>query len=109
MTFRNADTHKNLGSQFSSFFGGLQIIPMVHRVVLLLLLQQQQDKLDDDGPLTRSPYVDKGRRRRDRPVPRPALRHPRLSPWTQLLDSANEPALIMSCGVDFDSFLTLLV
>ena len=108
MTFRNADTHKNLGSHFSSFFGGLPIIPMVCRVVLLLLLQQQQDELDDDAPLTRSPYVDEGRQRRDRWVPRPALRHPRLSPWTQLLNSANDQALITSCGVDFDSFLTLL-
>ena len=49
---------------------------MVRRVVLLLLLQQQQDELNDDGPSTRSPYVDEGRRRRDRRVPRPALRHP---------------------------------
>ena len=81
---------------------------MVCRVVLLLLLQQQQDELDDDGPLMRSPYVDEGRRRRDRRVPRPALRHPRLSPWTQLLNLANDQALITSCGVDFESFLTLL-
>ena len=109
MTFRNADTHKNLGCHFSSFFWGLPIIPMVHRVVLLLLLQQQQDELDDDGPLTRSPYVDEGRRRHDRWVPRPALRHPGFSLWTQLLNSANDQALITSCGVDFDLFLTLLM
>ena len=76
--------------------------------ILLLLLQQQQDELDDDGPLTQSPYVGEGRRRRDRRVPRPALRHPRLSPWTQLLNLANDQALITSCGIDFDSFLTLL-
>ena len=50
---------------FLHFLGGLPIIPMIRRVVLLLLLQQQQDELDDDGPLTRSPYVDEGRRRRD--------------------------------------------
>ena len=93
---------------FLHFLGGLPIIPMAHRVVLLLLLQQQQDELDDDGPLTRSPYVDEGRRRHDRQVPHPALRHPQLSPWTQLLNSANNQALITSCGVDFDSFLTLL-
>ena len=93
---------------FLHFLGGLPIIHMVCRVVLLLLLQQQQDGLDDDGPSTRSPYVDEGRRRRDRWVPRPALHHPRLSPWTQLLNSANDQALIMSCGIDFDSFLTLL-
>ena len=74
---------------FLHFFGGLPIIPMVRRVVLLLLLQQQQDELDDDGPPTRSPYVDEGRWRRDRWAPRPTLRHPRLSPWTQLLNSAN--------------------
>ena len=108
MTFRNADTHKNLGSHFSSFFGELPIIHMVRRVVLLLLLQQQQDELDDDGPSTRSPYVDEGRWRRDRRVPRPDLRHPRLSPWTHLLNLANDQALIRSCGVDFDSFLTIL-
>ena len=109
LTFRNADTHKNLGSHFSSFLGGLPIIHMVRRVVLLLLLQQQQDELDDDGPSTQSPCVDEGRRRRDRRVPRPTLCHPRLSLWTQLLNSANDQALIMSCGVDFDSFLTLLM
>ena len=62
---------------FLHFFGGLPIIPMVCQVVLLLLLQQQQDELDDDGPLTQSPYVGEGRRRRDRWVPRPALCHPR--------------------------------
>ena len=107
MTFRNADTHKNLASHFSSFLGGLPIIHMVRRVVLLLLLQQQQDELNDDGPSTRSPYVDEGRRRHDRQVPRPALRHPPLSPWTQLLNSANDRALITSCGIDFESFLTL--
>ena len=81
---------------------------MVCRVVLLLLLQQQQDELDDDGPSMRSPYIDEGRGRRDRRVPRHALRHPQLSPWTQLLNSANDQALITSCGIDFDSFLTLL-
>ena len=93
---------------FLHFWGGLPIIHMVRRVVLLLLLQQQQDELDDDGPSTRSPYVDEGRRRHDRRVPRPALHHPRLSPWTQLLNSVNDQALITSCGIDFDSFLTLL-
>ena len=93
---------------FLHFFGGLPIIPMVRRVVLLLLLQQQQDELDDDGPLMRSPYVDEGRRQHDRRVPCPALRHPQLSPWTQLLNSANDQALITSCGIDFESFLTLL-
>ena len=81
---------------------------MVCRVILLLLLQQQQDELDNDGPSTRSHYDNEGRRRRDRQVPRPALRHPRLSPWTQLLNSANDQALIPSCGIDFESFLTLL-
>ena len=93
---------------FLHFLGGLPIIPMVRRVVLLLLLQQQQDELDNDGPLTGSPYIDEGRRQRDRRVPRPALRHPRLSPWTQLLNSANDQALITSYGIDFESFLTLL-
>ena len=107
MTFQNGDTHKNLGSHISSFFGGLPIIHMVRQVVLLLLLQQQQDELDDDCPSMQSPYVDEGRRRHDRRVPRPAL-HPRLSPWTQLLNLANDQALIMSCSIDFDSFLTLL-
>ena len=81
---------------------------MVHRVVLLLLLQQQQDELDDDGPSMGSPYNNEGRRWHDRWVPRPALHHPRLSPWTQLLNSANDQALITSCGIDFESFLTLL-
>ena len=76
MTFRNADTHKILVLIFLHFCGGLPIIPMVCRVVLLLLLQQQQDELNDDGPLTRSPYIGEGRRRRDRRVPHPALRHP---------------------------------
>ena len=90
------------------FLGGLPIFPMVRRVVLLLLLQQQQDELDDDGPLTQSPYVGEGRRRRDRRVPCPSLRHPRLSLWTQWLNSADDQALITSCGVDFNSFLTLL-
>ena len=50
---------------FLHFLGGLPIIHMVHQVVLLLLLQQQQDELDNDGPSTRSPYVDEGRRRGD--------------------------------------------
>ena len=92
---------------FLHFLGGLPIIHMVRRVVLLLLVRQQQDELDDDDPLTRSPYVSEGRRR-DHRVPRPAFRHPRLSPWTQLLNSANDQALITSCGIDFESFLTLL-
>ena len=82
---------------FLHFFGGLPIIPMVRRVHLAVAV-----------PLTRSPYVSERRRRHDQRVPRPALRHPRLSPWTQLLNSANDQALITSCGVDFDSFLTLL-
>ena len=81
---------------------------MVRRVVLLLLLQQQQDELNDNGPSTRSPYDNEGRRWRDRQVPRPALRQPRLSPRTQLLNSAKDQALITSCGIDFESFLTLL-
>ena len=93
---------------FLHFLRGLPIIHMVHRVVLLLLLQQQQDELDDDGPSMQSPYVDEGRWRRDRWVPRPALRHPQLSPWTQLLNLANDQALITSCSIDFESFLTLL-
>ena len=93
---------------FLHFFGGLPIILMVRRVVLLLLAQQQQDDLNDDVPITRSPYVGEGRRRRDCRVPCPALHHPRLSPWTQLLNSSNDQALITSCGIDFDSFLTLL-
>ena len=63
---------------------------MVRRDVLLLLLQQQQDELDDDGPSTRSPNDNEGRQRHDRWAPRPALRHPQLSPWTQLLNSAND-------------------
>ena len=93
---------------FLHFLGGSPIIHMVRRVVLPLLLRQQQDELDDEGPLTLSPYVSEGRRRRDRRVPRPALRHPRLSPWTQLLHSANDQALITSCSIDLESFLTLL-
>ena len=109
MAFRNADTHKSWFSLFFHFWGGLPKKHMVHRVVLLLLLQQQQDELDDDGPSTRSPYDNEGRRWHDRWVPRPALCHPRLSPWTQLLNSANDQALITSCGIDFESFLTLLM
>ena len=99
LTFRNADTHKNLASHFSSFFWG--IANHSHGPSSCLAV-------DHDGPLTVSPYVSEGRRRRDRRVPRPALRHPRLSPWTQLLHSANDQALITSCGIDFESFLTLL-
>ena len=53
-------------------------------------------------------YVNEGRQRHDRRVPRPALGHPQLSPWTQLLNLANDQALITSCGIDFDLFLTLL-
>ena len=63
---------------FLHFLGELPTIPMVRRVVLLLLLQQQQDDLDDDGPLTRSPYIDEGRRRRDQRVPRPAFAPPTI-------------------------------
>ena len=81
---------------------------MVCQVVLLLLLQQQQDELDDGVSSMRSPYDNKGRRQRDRRVPRPALRHPGLSPWTKLLHSVNGQALITSCSIDFDSFLSLL-
>ena len=93
----------NLASHFSFIFGG-----DCQTITWSVKLQQQQDKLDDDGPSTRSCYDNERRRRRDRRVPRPALRHPRLSPWTQLLNSANDQALIMSCGIDFNSFLTLL-
>ena len=50
----------------------------------------------------------RGRWRHDRRVPRLALRLPQLSPWTQLLNLANDQALIASCGIDFESFLTLL-
>ena len=82
---------------------------MVRRVVLLWLLQQQQDELDDDGPSTQSPYDNEGRRRRDQRVPGPALHHPQLSPWTQLLNSVNDQALIAGCSIDFKSFLTLLM
>ena len=81
---------------------------MVHRVVLLLLLQQQQDEHHDGVSSMRSPYDNEGRRWRDSRVPRPALCHPRLSPWTKLLHLANDQALITSCGIDFDSFLSLL-
>ena len=97
----------NLGSHFS-FFGVLPKNHMVCRVVLLLLLQQRQDELDNDSPSMCSPYDNEGRRWCDQWVPCPALRHPRLSPWTQLLNSANDQALITSCGIDFESFLTLL-
>ena len=82
---------------------------MVRRVVLLLLLQQQQDELDDDGPSTHSPYGNEGRQWHDQWVPHPALHQPRLSRWTQLLNSANDQALITSCSIDFESFLTLLM
>ena len=99
----------NLGSHFFfHFLGGLPNNHMVCRVVLLLLLQQQQDQLDDDGPSMRSPYNNEGRWQRDRWVPHPALCHPQLSPWTQLLNLANDQALITSCSIDFKSFLTLL-
>ena len=76
MAFRNADTHKFWFSFLFNFLGGLTNNHMVHRVVLLLLLQQQQDELNDDGPSTRSPYDNEGRRRHDQQVPHPALRHP---------------------------------
>ena len=81
---------------------------MVHRVVLLLLLQQQQDELDDGVSSMPSPYDNEGRQECDQWVPCPALHHPRLSPWTKLLHSANDQALITSCGIDFDSSLSLL-
>ena len=99
----------NLGSHFFHFLKGLPKNLMVHRVNLLLLLQQHQDELDDDGPSTHSPYDNEGRQWRDRWGPHPALHHPRLSPWTQLLNSANDQALITSCSIDFESFLTLLM
>ena len=94
---------------FFSFFRGLPKNHMVRRVVLLLLLKQQQDDFDNDVPSMHSPYDNEWRRRCDQWVPCPALRHPRLSPWTQLLNSANDQALITSCGIDFESFLTLLM
>ena len=62
-----------------------------------------------DCQTTRSPYNNEGRWQHDRWVPRPALHHPRLSPWTQLLNSVNDQALITSSGIDFESFLTLLM
>ena len=108
MAFRNADTHKSWFS-FFHFLGGLPKNHMACRVVLLLLLQQQQDELNNGVLSMRSPYDNEGRQQRDRRVPRHALRHPRLSPWTQLLNSANDQALITSCGIDFESFLTLLM
>ena len=90
----------NLASHFYFIFlGDCQTIT---------LQQQQDEELDNDGPSTRSHYDNEGRRRHDRRVPRPALRHPQLSPWTQLLNSANDQAPITSCGIDFESFLTLL-
>ena len=82
---------------------------MVRRVVLLLLNKQQQDELDDGVPSMRSPYDNEGRWWRDRWAPCPALRHPRLSPWTQLLNSMNDQALITSGSIDFESFLSLLM
>ena len=82
---------------------------MVCRVVLLFLLQQQQDELDDSVSSMCSPYDNKSRWWCDQRVPRPALRHPQLSPWTKLLHSANDQALITSCGIDFDSFSNLLM
>ena len=81
---------------------------MACQVVLLLLLQQQQDELDDGVSSMRSPYDNERRWRRDQQVPCPALHHPRLSPWTKLLHSVNDQALITSCGIDFDLFLSLL-
>ena len=98
----------NLGSNFFHFLGGLPKNHMVHRVVLLLLLQQQQDELDDGVSSMHSPYDNEGRWWHDRWVPHPALRHPQLSPWTKLLHLANDQALITSCSIDFDSFLSLL-
>ena len=82
---------------------------MVHRVVLLLLLQQQQDELNDGVSSMCSPYDNEGRWQHDQQVPRPALCHPQLSPWTKLLHSANDQALTTSCGIDFNSFLSLLM
>ena len=80
---------------------------MVCQVVLLLLLQQQKDELDDGVSSMCSPYDNKGRLQCDRWVPRPALHHPQLSPWTKLLHSVNDQALITSCSIDFNSFLSL--
>ena len=77
---------------------------MVHRVVLLLLLQQQQDELNNGVSPMCSPYDNEGRRRHDRWVPRPALHHSQLSPWTKLLHLANDQALITSRSIHFDSF-----
>ena len=77
---------------------------MVRRVVLLLLLQQQHDELNDGFSSMHSPNDNEGRWWHDRRVPRPALRHPRPSPWTKLLHSANDQGLITSCSIDFDSF-----
>ena len=94
---------------FFIFWGGLPKNHMVRRVVLLLLLQQQQDELDNGVSSMHSPYDNDGRCQHDRWVSRPALRHPRLCPWTILLHSANDQALITSCGIDFDSFLSLLM
>ena len=98
----------NLGSHFFHFLGGLPKNHMVRRVVLQLLLQQQQDELNNGVFSMHSPYDNEERQRHDRWVPRPALCHPQLSPWTKSLHSANDPALITSCGIDFDSFLSLL-
>ena len=81
---------------------------MVHRVVLLLLLQQQQDGLNDGVSSMHSPYDNEGRWRHDQRVPHHALCHPQLSPWTKLLHSVNDQALITSCSIDFDSFLSLI-
>ena len=96
----------NLGSHFFPFWGGggLPKNHMVHRVVLLLLLQQQQDGLNDGVPSMHSPYDNEGRQRHDQWVPHPTLRHPQQFPWTQLLNSANDQALITSCSIDFKSF-----
>ena len=99
----------NLGSHFFHFWGGLPKNHMVCLVVLLLLLQQQQDELNDGVSSLCSPYDNEGRCRRDRWMPRPALHHPQLSPWTKLLHLVNDQALITSCGIDFDSFLSLLM
>ena len=93
----------NLGSHFFIFLGDCQRITW-----FVELSQQQQNELNDGVPSMHSPYDNEGRWQRDRWVPRPALCHPRLSPWTQLLNLVNDQALITSCAIDFESFLTLL-
>ena len=79
------------------------------KFALLLLLAQEEDKENRKfyGRYTRMLTLEE-RRRRDRRIPRSALRPHCESPFRYLFNSGNDQGLINATGLDFEVFNELL-